>query len=237
MRSVTSHHVAAVVDLGHNAVGAVRRVGIDRQAGPLGRRVAPRDVGQQTINELRQNEPPLWICREIDALVPEATHAIVSMRPDNPALKRIMLLAVSFIMKRMQGAQHAEVLAAREVKEAEALAKQEVQHTAVLAKQEVQHAAALAEREAKEVEKRRTQTVSATRKRSGDTSKRDALVAKIEGLGLSTTALLRATAEQLIKRLDGYVTDERGEMRPKPGMSVRNINRARDLIMKARAAG
>ena len=158
----------------------------------------------ETINELRQNEPPLWICREIDALVPEATHAIVSMRPDNPALKRIMLLAASFITKRMQDAQHA---------------------------------AALAEREAEEVEKRRTQTVSATRKRSGDTSKRDALVAKIEGLGLSTTDLLRATAEQLIKRLDGYVTDERGEMRPKPGMSVRNINRARDLIMKARAAG
>jgi hypothetical protein len=177
----------------------------------------------ETINELRQNEPPLWICREIDALVPEATYAIVSMRPDNSALKRIMLIAASFIMKRMQGAQHAEVLAAREVKEAE-----------VLAKQDVQHAAALAEREAKEVEKRRTQTVSATRKRSGDTSKRDALVAKIEGLRLSTTALLRATAEQLIERLDGYVTDERGEMRPKPGMSVRNINRARDLIMKAR---
>jgi len=147
----------------------------------------------ETINELRQYEPPLWICREIDALVPEATHAIVSMRPDNPALKRIMLLAVPFIMKRMQ--------------------------------------------EAKEAEKRRTQTVRATRKRSGDTSKRDALVAKIEGLGLSTTALLMATAEQLIKWLDGYVTDERGEMRPKRGMSVRSINRARDHIMKARGAG
>jgi hypothetical protein len=169
----------------------------------------------ETINELRRNEPPLWICQEIDVLVPEATYAIVSMRPDNPALKRIMLMAASFIMKRMQEAQHAETLAA----------------------QEAQHTAALAEREAKEVEKRRTQTVSATRKRSGDTSKRDALVAKIEGLGLSTADLLRATAEQLIKRLDGYVTDERGEMRPKPGMSVRNINRARDLIMKARAAG
>ena len=158
----------------------------------------------ETINELRKYEPPLWICREIDALVREATFVIASMRPDNPALKRIMLLAASFITKRML---------------------------------EAQHAAALAEREAEEVEKRRTQTVSATRKRTGDTSKRDTLVAKIEGLGLSTTALLRDTAEQLIKRLDGYVTDERGEMRPKPGMSVRNINRVRAQIMKARAAG
>ena len=97
----------------------------------------------ETINELRQNEPPLWICREIDALVPEATHAIVSMRPDNPALKRIMLLAVSFITKRIQGAQHAAALAEREVKEAEALAAQEAQH-----------AETLAERDAKETEAR-----------------------------------------------------------------------------------
>ena len=202
----------------------------------------------ETINELRQNEPPLWICREIDALVPEATHAIVSMRPDNPALKRIISLAVSFMTGRIQGAQHAAALAEREVKEAEALAAQEAQHAETLAERdaketearaamETQHAEVLAEREAKEAGERLTQTVSATRKRSGDTSKRDALIAKIEGLGLSTTDLLRATAEQLIKRLDGYVTDERGEMRTKPGMSVRNINRARELIMRARAAG
>ena len=39
-------HVAAIVDLGDDAVGAVRRIGGDRQAGPLGRRVTPREVGQ-----------------------------------------------------------------------------------------------------------------------------------------------------------------------------------------------
>jgi hypothetical protein len=73
----------------------------------------------ETINELRQNEPPLWICREIEALVPEATHAIVSMRPDNPALKHIFLLAGAFLMKKAQGVQHAEALTEREAKAAE----------------------------------------------------------------------------------------------------------------------
>src|SRR6516162_1244061 len=39
-------HVAAIVDLGDDAVGPMRPVGGDRQAGPLGRRITPREVGQ-----------------------------------------------------------------------------------------------------------------------------------------------------------------------------------------------
>jgi hypothetical protein len=139
----------------------------------------------ETINELRQNEPPLWICREIDALVPEATHAIVSMRPDNPALKRIMLLAASFITKRMQDAQHA---------------------------------AALAEREAKEVEKRRTQTVSATRKRSGTTPGLDPIIRRIKSLGLSNVELIRKSGPDLMQMVG-------------VAKSVDQVNRARLALL------
>jgi hypothetical protein len=46
MRSGRPDHVAAVVDLGHDAVSPMRPVGGDRQAGPLDRRITPRDVGQ-----------------------------------------------------------------------------------------------------------------------------------------------------------------------------------------------
>src|SRR6516162_6228761 len=49
MQSVAPTNVAAVVDLGHDAVGPVRRVGGDRQAGPLGRRITPREVGQHAF--------------------------------------------------------------------------------------------------------------------------------------------------------------------------------------------
>jgi hypothetical protein len=46
MRSVAPTISPAVVDLGDDAVGPMRPVGGDRQAGPLDRRVTPRDVGQ-----------------------------------------------------------------------------------------------------------------------------------------------------------------------------------------------
>ena len=51
-------HVTAFVDLGHDAVGPVRPVGSDRQAGPLGRRVTARDVPYSDLPRARAQWPP-----------------------------------------------------------------------------------------------------------------------------------------------------------------------------------
>jgi hypothetical protein len=102
----------------------------------------------------RRNDPPLWVRQQIDALILDATHAIVSMRPDNPALKHIFLLAGAFLVKKAQEVQHAEALADREA----------------------QHAEALAERGAKEAERQRARTSKATKQRSGTTPGLDPII-------------------------------------------------------------
>jgi hypothetical protein len=131
----------------------------------------------ETINEVRRNDPPLWVCQQIDALILDAAHAIASMRPDNPALKHIFLLAGAFLMKKAQGVQHAEALADREA----------------------QHAEALAEREAKEAERQRARTSKATKQRSGTTPGLDPIIRRIKSLGLSNVELIRKSGPDLMQ--------------------------------------
>ena len=56
----------------------------------------------ETVNELAKHEIPARLRREVNSLIAEAKNNIHAMRPDNPAMKKIMLIAGAFLVPKFQ---------------------------------------------------------------------------------------------------------------------------------------
>ena len=56
----------------------------------------------ETVNELAKHEMPARLRREVNSLIAEAKNNIHAMRPDNPAMKKIMLIAGAFLVPKFQ---------------------------------------------------------------------------------------------------------------------------------------
>ena len=56
----------------------------------------------ETVNELAKHEMPARLRREVNSLIAEAKNNIHAMRPDNPSMKKIMLIAGAFLVPKFQ---------------------------------------------------------------------------------------------------------------------------------------